>query len=239
MIGTIVNTAAIALGGLLGLLIKRGVPKHIEESVMSALGVGILIIALNGVIGSMFTAAPTGKLTDSGGLLLVVSLAGGTLLGELLRLDDRLNSLGLMMERKLRLDGFAKGFISASLIFCVGAMAIIGPLNDGLRGDASVLYIKSALDGVTALILASTLGVGVLFSAVPVFFYQGGIALLAGVLTKVVSDDLMSMICMVGYAIVLSIGLNFIGSTKIKTANLLPALLVPVVYNLLMMLKTL
>lgn len=88
MIGTIVNTAAIALGGVLGLLIKRGVPKHIEESVMSALGVGILIIALNGVIGSMFTAAPTGKLTDSGGLLLVVSLAGGTLLGELLRLDE-------------------------------------------------------------------------------------------------------------------------------------------------------
>ncbi|WP_312642995.1 DUF554 domain-containing protein [Hydrogenoanaerobacterium sp.] len=239
MIGTIVNTAAIALGGLIGLLIKRGVPKHVEEAVMSSLGIGILIVALNGVIGSMFTAQPTGKLSDSGGLLLIISLAVGTLIGELLRIDDRLNHVGRMIETKLKIDGFAKGFISASLIFCVGAMSIIGPLNDGLRGDASVLFIKSALDGTTALILASTLGVGVLFSAIPVLVYQGTIALLAGVLTKVVSDDLMSMICMVGYAIVLCIGLNFIDSSKIKTANLLPALLVPIVYNMLMMLKTL
>nr|WP_283245917.1 DUF554 domain-containing protein [Ligaoa zhengdingensis] len=237
--GTIVNTLAILVGGALGLLIKRGVPKHIENSVMISLGVGIVIVALNGVIASMFTASPEGKLSDSGGLLLIVSLALGTLVGELLRIDDHLSNLGMKIENKLGVAGFAKGFISASLIFCVGAMSIIGPLNDGLRGDSSVLFIKSALDGTTSLILASTLGVGVLFSAVPVLVYQGAVALLAGVLTQVVSDSLLSMICMVGYAIVLCIGLNFVGCAKIKTANLLPALLVPVVYNMLIMLKTL
>lgn len=239
MIGTIVNTVAIALGGLIGLLIKRGVPKHVEDAVMSSLGIGILIVALNGVLSSMITVLPSGKLSDRGGLLLIISLAVGTLIGELLKIDDRLNLLGRMIETKLKVDGFAKGFISSSLIFCVGAMSIIGPLNDGLRGDSSVLFIKSALDGTTALILASTLGVGVLFSAIPVLLYQGTIAMLAGALTKAVSDDLLSMICMVGYAIVLCIGLNFIGSSKIKTANIIPALLVPVVYNMLMMLKTL
>lgn len=239
MIGTLVNTGAIVVGGAVGLLVKRGVPKHIEDAVMSSLGIGVLVVALNGVITSMFTVAPGGKLTEGGGLLLIISLALGTLLGEIMKIDSHLNRLGLLIEKKLQVDGFAKGFISASLIFCVGAMSIIGPLNDGLRGDSSVLFIKSALDGVTALILASTLGVGVLFSALPVLVYQGAISLLAGVLNGVISPALMSNLCMVGYAIVLCIGLNFIGAAKIKTANLLPALLVPIVCNLLILLKTL
>ena len=239
MLGTIVNTAAVVAGGAIGLLVKRGVPKRVESSIMSALGVGILIVALNGVIGSMFTASPTGKLTDSGGLLLIVSLALGTLLGELLSIDEHLNSFGRKIENRLHMEGFAKGFISASLVFCIGAMSIIGPFYDGLRGDSSVLFIKSALDFTTALMLASTLGSGVLFSAIPVLLYQGALTLLARWLEPLISEALMAQICMVGYAIVLCIGLNFIGAAKIKTANFIPALLIPIVYNMLMMLKTL
>ena len=239
MLGTIVNTAAVAVGGSIGLLIRRGVPKRIEGSIMSALGIGVLVVALNGVIGSMFSVSGQGKLSDSGGLLLIVSLALGTLIGELLRIDDHLNSFGRKIEERLRLEGFAKGFISASLVFCVGAMSIIGPFYDGLRGDTSVLFIKSALDFTTALMLASTLGAGVVFAAVPVLLYQGALTLLAGWLEPLVSQALMNQICMVGYAVVMCIGFNFLGASKIKTANMIPSLLVPIVCNMLMMLKTL
>ena len=239
MLGTVINVAAVLAGGSIGLLIKKGLPKRLEESILAALGLGTGLIALNGVLASMFTAAPDGSLQDSGGLLLLVSLVAGTAVGELLRIDDRLNGLGDLAERKLHISGFSKGFISASLVFCVGAMTIVGSLNDGLKGDSSILILKSTLDFVSSLILASSLGPGVLFAAVPVLVIQGGISLGAGALSPFLSDALLDEICMVGYAVVLCIGTNFLGATKIKTANMLPSLLVPILVNMLMLLKTL
>lgn len=231
MLGTLVNAAAVAAGGCAGLALKRAVRRIDEDSIHKALGVAVLVLGLNGVISSMFTVNSDGTLTSSGELLLIVSLVLGVLAGEALRIDSRLNGLSGLVETKLHLTGFAQSFVNGTLIYCVGAMAIIGALNDGLRGDASVLYVKSLLDGVSSVVLGATLGPGVIFAAVPVLVYQGGITLLAGALEPLLSGALLTQICGVGYCLVLCIGVNFLGVTKIKTANLLPALLVPVLWH--------
>ena len=180
MTGTLVNAAAIAAGGCVGLLLKKGVKGSHQDSINKALGVAVLVLGLNGVISSMFTVNADGTLASSGELLLIISLVLGTLAGEALRIDDRLNGLSGLVERRLHLSGFAQSFVNGALIYCVGAMAIIGALNDGLRGDASVLYIKSLLDGISSVVLGATLGPGVIFAALPVLVYQGAISLLPG-----------------------------------------------------------
>lgn len=233
MTGTLVNAAAVAAGGCVGLLLKQGVRGEYQDSINKALGVAVLVLGINGVISSMFTVGADGALSSSGELLLVVSLVVGVLVGEILRIDDRLNGLSGIVEQKLHLSGFAQSFVNGTLIYCVGAMAIIGALNDGLRGDASVLYIKSLLDGISSVVLGATLGPGVIFAAVPVLVYQGAITLLAGALEPFLAGELLGQICGVGYCLVMCIGINFLGMTKIKTANLLPALLVPVVWSAL------
>lgn len=230
MTGTIVNVLGIIAGSLIGLLLKKGIPERVNTAILKVEGLAIAVIGLNGMIAAMFTVDSSGKLRDSGGLLLLVSLMIGCLTGELLRIDDRFNSLGDFVEQKLHSDGFSRGFVTASLIFSVGAMSIIGPINDGLSGDASILYIKTMLDGTTSIVLASALGIGVLFSCIPVLIVQAIPALLARQLAPFISDSLLNMFCMVGYAIVVCIGLNFLCDTKIKVANLLPSLIVPVVY---------
>lgn len=233
MLGTIVNAAAIAAGAVLGLLLKKGISDSLCHVTTQMCGLGIFLIGLNGVIVSMIHADPvTGALSDSGGLLLVTSLVLGALAGEFLRIDDRVMHLGQMIETRLGKEGFARGFVSASLLFCVGAMAIVGALNDGLRGDHSVLFVKSMLDAILSAVLASTLGFGVVFSAIPVLLYQGAIALGAGFFSGFLTGDLLEQICMVGYAIVVVIGTGQMGVFKAKTANLLPALLVPILYHL-------
>lgn len=233
MTGTLVNAGAIVAGGLIGMLLKKGMKPNYEESIHKTLGVAVLILGLNGVIGAMFRVKEGGRIASSGELLLIVSLVVGTFLGELLRIDDWLNRFGSRVEQKIGSAGFGAAFINGTLIYCVGAMAIVGALNDGLRGDASVLYVKSLLDGISSVILGATLGLGVCFSAVPVLLYQGGITLLAGTVAPYLQGALLDELCMVGFALVACIGLNFLSaSIKIKTANMLPALLVPVVWQL-------
>ena len=206
MTGTLVNAAAIAAGGCVGLLLKKGVKGSHQDSINKALGVAVLVLGLNGVISSMFTVNADGTLASSGELLLIISLVPGTLAGEALRIDDRLNGLSGLVERRLHLSGFAQSFVNGALIYCVGAMAIIGALNDGLRGDASVLYIKSLLDGISSVVLGATLGPGVIFAALPVLVYQGSISLLAGALEPFLAGELLGQICGVGYCLVLCIG---------------------------------
>ncbi len=234
MTGTLVNVAGIVLGSLLGLAVKRGIPPHINSAIIRVLGMGTLIIGLNGILKSMLTADPqTGVISDSGSLLLVVSLALGCLTGELLRIEDHLNNFGKAVENRLGAAGFAKGFVTASLLFPIGAMTVIGALNDGLFGDSQVLYVKSLLDSVMSIVLSSALGIGVLFSAVPVLVIQGSISLLAGVLAPHITQQLLDVFCMVGYTLVAAIGLNLTLDAKIKVANLLPALAMPILYHFL------
>lgn len=234
-LGTIVNTVAILGGCLIGILIKKGLSEQIEHAIMQVLGLATVVIASAGLITTMISLNPdTGKLSSSGELMLLVSLALGALVGTLLKIEDGLNRWGERVEKRFGASNFARGFISASLLFCVGAMTIMGAFNDGLYGDSKVLLIKSMLDFIASIVLTATLGYGVFCAAISVLVYQGLLTLSAGLLSGVLVGNLLNNICIVGYAIVACIGINFFGQIKIKTANLLLALLVPIVYQLLM-----
>lgn len=230
--GTLINALLILVGGVIGLVFKKAVSSQMEFSVHKATGVAVLVIGVCGVLSAMLKTGPEGKVSSSGELLLVVSLTLGTFLGELLKLEERLNKGCKWIENKFKMSNFATGFITSTMIYCVGAMAIVGSINDGLLGDSSTLVTKGILDGVTSVVLAASLGYGVLFSVIPILLYQGGMTLLAGLLDNVLKGELLDNICMVGYALVMCIGINFLynGDKKIKTVNMLPSLLVPVGY---------
>lgn len=240
MTGTIINTIAVICGGCIGLGVKKGLPERINQAVTYMLGLSTCVIGLNGLLASMLTVdTATGRLSSSGELLLLGSLALGTLVGELLHIEEGLDRAGDLVEKKLGASHFSKGFISASVLFCVGAMTIMGSIQDGLGQGYTILLTKSSLDFIASIVLAAGLGIGVPCSALTVLVYQGALTLLAGALKNVLVGALMDQICMVGYAVVICIGINFFGVVKIKTANLLPALLGPVLWNVTMLLKTL
>ena len=235
MTGTLVNCVAVIAGGSIGLIFKKGIKDSYTESVNKSLGLAILIIGLNGVISNMFSVAD-GKISSSGELLLVVYLVIGTLFGEMLKLEQRFNGFCTKIESKFKTGGFASGFVNGTVLFCVGAMAIIGSINDGLQGDSSVLFVKSALDFTTAIIFGATLGFGVIFTFIPLLIYQGGITLLAGSLSGILQGDVLTQLCAVGYSIIMAIGINFIFDKKFKTLNMLPSIFLPVVYHYILVL---
>lgn len=235
MTGTLVNCVAVIAGGSIGLIFKKGIKDSYTESVNKSLGLAILIIGLNGVISNMFSVAD-GKISSSGELLLVVYLVIGTLFGEMLKLEQRFNGFCTKIESKFKAGGFASGFVNGTVLFCVGAMAIIGSINDGLRGDSSVLFVKSALDFTTAIIFGATLGFGVIFTFIPLLIYQGGITLLAGSLSGILQGDVLTQLCAVGYSIIMAIAINFIFDKKFKTLNMLPSIFLPVVYHYILVL---
>ena len=229
--GTLINCALIIAGGVIGLIFKKAVSEEIEYSIHKATGIAVLVVGLCGILSTMLKSN-NGTITSSGELMLVVSLAVGTFIGVLLKLEQRLDKGCKKIETKFKMTGFSAGFISGTMIYCIGAMAIVGAINDRLLGDYSTLVTKGIIDGITSIVLAATLGYGVIFSAIPVLIYQGAITLLAGALENVLVGELLSNICMVGYAIVMCIGINFLtnGDKKIRTVNMLPAIFVPVVY---------
>jgi len=221
VIGAVINALAILAGGGLGLLLKGRINKKITQSIMRAIGLCVCIIGISGALGGDI-------------MLMVTSLALGVFAGELLHIDGRLNKFGLWMQNKFGKNGedssFAQGFVSATLLFCVGAMAIVGSLDSGLRNDQSIVIAKSLIDAVAAIALASSFGVGVLFSAVAVFLYQGSIEFFAGGLQDVFSTGLITQITAVGGVMILGIGANMSLDAKIKVANLLPGFLFAVGY---------
>ena len=233
MTGTIVNAIAIVAGSLIGLLFKRGIPERVNTAIIKAEGIAILVIGLNGVLTAMLSVGASGRLQADGSVLLLISLAVGCVIGELLKLEDRLNNFSVALERKLKATNFAKGFITASLVYVIGAMGIVGAINDGLTGDSTVLITKALLDGITSIVLASTFGSGVVFSAIPVFIYQGAIAMFARFIAPYATDEPIRLLSMVGYVLVMTIGFNFLADTKVRVANLLPALAIPIIYYII------
>ena len=233
--GTLINSLLILVGGAIGLIFKKAVSKQMEYSIHKATGVAVLIIGICGVLSAMLKTNANGGISSSGELVLVVSLALGTFVGELLKLDERLNKGCTWIESKCKMSNFSAGFITATMIYCIGAMAIVGAINDGLLGDSSTLITKGIIDGITSVVLAASLGYGVLFSAIPILIYQGGMTLLAGLLENILAGELLSNICMVGYALVMCIGINFLYNSdkQIKTVNMLPSLLIPVGYAII------
>ena len=227
MFGVFVNTAAVIVGGLIGLLAHKGIPERFSDAIMKALGLCTLYIGISGA------------LQGESLIVLAVSLVLGVAAGTALKLDDRLNRLGKKLEKRFAPSGedeikpsFAQGFVSGSLLFCVGAMTIIGSINSGLLGDHSVIYAKSTLDLFAAMMLAVSLGVGVMFSSVSVFIYQGLLVLLAQLLRPVLDNPaLIAELTGVGSLIIVALGLNLIGITKIKVADFLPAIfLAPIIF---------
>lgn len=218
LIGTIVNVFAVIFGSLIGLFFTR-ISDSMIDTVMKGIGLTVIILGLQmGMQSNNF-------------LLVIISIAVGAVLGEIGKLDDQLTKAGNWLEKRFaRKTNISQGFITATLIFCVGAMAVVGALDSGLRGDHSILYTKSLLDGFTAIILTSTLGSGVLFSSIPIFLYQGTIALFASQINRIIPADLLDLfiqeITATGGVMILAIGLNLTGITHIKVSNLLPALLV-------------
>ena len=234
-LGTLINVIAILAGGFMGLFVKKGLNEKILDSVMKAIGVAVMFVGISGALTGLLKITESGAIETSGTMLMIVSLILGTFIGELLRIEDRLESIGEKLKGAVKAkDGgnFVEGFVTTTLIFCVGAMAIVGSLEDGLTGDFSMLAAKSVLDGIMAIIVASTMGIGVLFSAIPVLLYQGAITLLAEFISPILSNELVLNLSYIGSALIFGIGVNQVFGKKIKTGNMLPALLIPIVYEL-------
>jgi uncharacterized protein len=230
--GTLINVLAILVATVLGMVFRKGLSEDLQKNIMFVLGLGLVVVSIGWFMADFLVVTDSGISTQKD-LLVILSLVIGVIVGETLDIDGRLSRFAYGIESKYKLPPLAKGFIAGTLIFCVGAMAIIGSLKDGISGDSTTLIVKSALDFVTAMVLASVLGAGVAFSAISVLVYQGSITLLARVVAPFLTDDLTADISMVGSVLLVAMGLNFMGVTKVKVANLLPALLVPVGYALI------
>lgn len=235
MLGTIVNCVAVAVGGTIGLLFRKVIKEDHMKGVNLSLGLAIFIIGMNGITSYMVTSKD-GILSSSGELLLVVFIVIGTLIGEMLRLEGHFENFCGNIEKKFKAGGFASGFINGTVIFNVGAMAIVGSIADGINNDHSILFVKSALDFVSSVIFGATLGYGVIFSFITILIYQGGITLLAGSLNGLLQGELLNQICFVGYAVIMAIGINFIFGKKFKTLNMIPAIFLPVIYHYILVL---
>lgn len=227
MSGVFANVGTVVLGSLIGILFKKAIPKSLADILMQGLGLCTLFIGVQGALKGQNT------------LIMILSVVLGTVIGTILKLDDRLNNLGNKIESKFKKqDGgntsLAQGFVTSSLVFCVGAMTIVGSLNAGLYGDNTMLYTKAMLDLVSSCVFASTLGFGVTLSAIFVFVFQGALVLLAGVAAPIFSDVLIAEMTCAGSILIMGIGLNLIGITKIKVMNMLPAMFVPIVLCLFM-----
>ena len=215
--GTIVNVAAISAGALIGRYAGRFIPNRIRKTVMAGLGLAVVLIGLQLALKSRQP------------MIVIGSLILGGVLGELLRIEARLESFGFWLQGRFTGAGnIAEGFVAASLLYCVGAMAIMGSLQDGLSGTPSILYAKAALDGVASIALASTLGIGVLFSALSVAIYQGSITLAAESAKALLTETVVLEMNAVGGLLIVAIGLDLIGIKRLPVGNLLPAVFVTV-----------
>lgn len=224
MIGAIVNTLAAVVGGLLGSLLKKGIPERFADLVQKGLALCVLYIGIKG------------SLVGTNTLVTILSLVLGAILGELMNIDGAIERLGAWAQRKLSKGGsrLGEGFVTASLLFCVGSMAVVGSLQSGLTGNHETIFTKSMLDFVSAIILASTLGLGVCLSGIFVLVYQGAIVLLARWAAPILSDYVVAEMSCAGSLLIVALGLNMLGITKLKVANLLPAMFLPIVFCLFM-----
>ncbi len=226
MIGTLVNTLAVVVGGLLGSLLKKGIPERLAELVQKGLALCVLYIGIRGSFAGTNT------------LVTILSLVLGAILGGLLDLDGKLEKLGAWVQDRFARKGsgsrLAEGFVTASLLFCVGSMAVVGSLQSGLTGNNETIFTKSMLDFVSAIILASSLGLGVCLSGAFVLVYQGAIVLLARWAAPVLSDYVVAEMSCAGSLLIVALGLNMLGITKLKVSNLLPAMFLPLILCLFM-----
>jgi len=224
MLATLINVALILVGSVLGLLFKNLISEKLSIVLTSALALCVLGIGINGMIGTNDT------------LCVIICMVVGTLIGEAIDIERRLEGAGDLLRRKLvkgnDTSRFTEGFVTASLLYCVGAMAITGSIEAGLNHNYSILISKGVLDGVSAISFAAAMGIGVAFSSIPLFLYQGGITLLASVVGPYLGEAVITEMSAVGGTIIVALGINMLGlgKEKIKAGNMLPAIFLPIAY---------
>lgn len=218
MLGVIVNVATVILGSTIGLVFKKGISKKYSDAVMTGIGLCTVFIGISGMLKGQNV------------LVAIISMVLGALVGTALDIDGKLNSVGSILQKKMKKteDGkvsVAEGFVTASLLFCVGAMTIIGSLEAGLKGDNTTLFTKSILDFFSSMMLSASLGIGVMCAALFVLVFQGGLVILSGLLDTILNEPAIAEITCVGSLMIFALGLNLMGITKIKVANYFPALI--------------
>ena len=229
--GTIINTAAILVGGLLGAMFGRFLSDSAQDTLTKVCGVSTLFIAVSGALEKML-AVENGKIVSSGSMLIVICLAIGAVIGELLKIEDAFERFGQWLKIKTgnaKDKGFVNAFVTASLTVCIGAMAIVGSLEDGLTGDYSILATKAVLDLIIIVVMSCSLGRGAVFSAIPVAVLQGSITALAGLLRPVMTAAALANLSLVGNVLIFCVGMNLVWDKRVKVANLLPAIVVAVI----------
>lgn len=232
--GAIINTLAVIAAGAIGLVLKKGIKPNMQRILMQANGLAVIFIAIGGVMEHMLVINGN-DISTKGTMLLIFSLVIGSILGELIDIEAKMDTLGEKIKSLVKMQSdnrFVDGFVTTSLIICVGAMAIVGSVQDGLTGDASMIIAKSILDFVIVIIFTATYGIGCAFSAIVVLVYQGGITLLAALCGSIISDQLVADLSFVGCALIFCVGVNLIREKTFRVGNMLPALFVPIVVEL-------
>lgn len=235
-LGTIVNVFAVLGGGFIGLFLRGGMNPRYQEAIVRAMGLSTIFIAVSGVLPGLLQTE-NGILVStpiSVSLGMILSMAIGTLIGEFLDLDGKLERFGGWLKKKASRgedNQFIEGFVTASLTICIGAMAIVGSIQDGLVGDPSTLFTKSVLDAIIMVVFASTYGKGALFSAIPVAILQGGVTIFAGLLAPVFTEAIIANLSFLGAILIFCVGCNLAFQAKFRVANMLPALIVGAIYT--------
>lgn len=232
-IGTLVNTAGCLVGGCLGLLLKKGIPQRFQDTIFTAAGTGVFFIGITGVITASITASADGVLNSNYIMIMLLSLVLGGIVGELIRIDRMFDRAGDWIKRKMGSGNQENnGFAETTILFCSGAMAILGSINDAVLGDPSMLYTKALLDCITGTIFAAIYGPSVLFSAFSVFAYQGAITAIAYVAGGSLAPIVITQMGLVGNAILALLGFSLMGIKKFNVANLIPATFFPILFHL-------
>ncbi|MFY9173940.1 MAG: DUF554 domain-containing protein [Peptococcia bacterium] len=223
MFGTLVNVAAIIVGALIGITLRKGIAERFKLTIMHGIGLVVCLIGVNMAIKT------------SNEIIVILSMVVGGLIGEILDIEGFLTKLGKSLNNIVKAEegDFIKAFVSSSLVYCVGAMSIMGSFQSGLTGEHSILLAKSALDGITAIVFSSSMGIGVIFSALPVLIYQGLLTLLAESVQGILTDPVVREMTATGGLLIVAIGVNMLGFNKFKVANLLPAIFVAIIFTLL------
>ena len=227
-LGTIINTAAIIIGGLGGMLFGKKIPARLQDTIMKANGICVIFIGIAGTLQEMFTVSADGKLESGGTMMMIGCVIIGSIIGELLNIEHHLERFGEWLKRKTKSDkdaGFVDGFVTASLTVCIGAMAVVGAVQDGINGDYSILTAKSVLDLIIIMVMTAAMGKGCIFSAIPVAILQGGVTLLARFIAPLLTTAALGNLSMIGSILIFCVGLNLVWGRKIRVANLLPAII--------------
>lgn len=225
--GTLVNAGAVLAAGLIGFILKKGIRQRFQDIVTQAVGLAVIFIGIAGTLSEVLVYQ-NGEFTTRGSMMLILSLVVGAFVGEWINIEKFAEQFGQWLRHKARSDGdssFIEGFVVTSLTICIGAMAVVGAINDGLTGDANMLYTKAILDFVIVIIFASTYGIGVVFSVVPLIVFQGSITVLARFIAPYLTGEVIDNLSLVGSVLIFCVGLNLVFQIKIKIANLLPALI--------------